>query len=153
MLASYAPLAGIQKLMLARTAALLTRNAAYDTEQWPIFPLNVNQFVPEVSFPNAKPVAAASLKALLKPETALDEQIDKVLSPILAQIPALSGRTKIELRQFISSCAPLMDGGLAAACDWAILLWVIPCVDRNPRMVAALKPLLVEYPLSLEALA
>ena len=151
-LATYAPLAGARKLMLARTAAPLTRNPAYETEQWPVLPLGVTQFVPEVTCDSALPVSMASLLALLKPDTIPDEQIDRVMAPVMALIPPLSGRSRLELRRFISSCAAVMEGGLAAACDWAILLWVLPALERTPRSIAAAKPLLAEYPVSSEAL-
>lgn len=151
-LSYYAPLAGVRKLLLARAAAPLTRNASYETEQWPILPMGVTQFVPEVSVEPASPISMASLQALLQPGTIPDEHIDRVLAPVLTLVPPLSGRTKIELRQFVSACAAIMEGGLAAACDWAILLWVLPALERTQRNVAQMKPLLAEYPVSAEAL-
>ena len=45
-----------------------------------------------------------------------------------------------------------MDGGLAAACDWAVMLWALPALERNPRVVSEMKAALTEYPLSLEML-
>ncbi|MGN0970760.1 MAG: hypothetical protein ACI4OY_02320, partial [Aristaeellaceae bacterium] len=68
------------------------------------------------------------------------------------QLPLLSGSARGELHRFIAVCAGLLGGNLPAAMDWAILLWFMPSLDRNPRTVAALKPLLTEYPLSLAQL-
>lgn len=151
-LSFYAPLPGVRKLLLARAAVPLTRNTAYETEQWPILPMGVTQFVPEVQSEPAVPISMASLQALLQAGVIPDDQIDRVLAPVLALVPPLSGRTKIELRQFVSACAAIMEGGLAAACDWAILLWVLPALERTQRNVAQMRPLLAEYPVSAEAL-
>ena len=75
-----------------------------------------------------------------------------VLGSVLQQIMPLSGAALSEMHRFISISTTLMEGGLASACDWAILLWVIPAVERVPRVLNSLKPLLEEYPLSLGAL-
>ncbi len=151
-LASYAPYAGVTKLMLVKNVPMMVRNVSYETEQWPIFPLGIAKFVPETSWPAASPVAAASLAALLSCGRTPDDEIDRVLAPVLSLIPPLSGRTKVELRKFVSACTELMDGGLAAACDWAVMLWVLPALERNPRVVNEMKAALTEYPMSLEML-
>jgi len=151
-LASYAPFAGVTKLMLVKNVPMMVRNVSYETEQWPIFPLGICQFVPETSWPGAAPVAAASLDALLSCGRTPDDEVDRVLAPVLSLIPPLSGRTKVELRRFVSACTELMDGGLAAACDWAVMLWVLPALERNPRVMNEMKAALTEYPLSLEML-
>ena len=80
------------------------------------------------------------------------DEILQILENVLKLIAPLSGSALSELHQFVSACTPLMDGGLAAAMDWAILLWIIPAMERNTRTIAAMKPLLEEYPLSLAAL-
>lgn len=151
-LASYAPYAGVTKLMLVKNVPMMVRNVSYETEQWPIFPLGIAKFVPETSWPGVAPVAAASLDALLACGKTPDDEIDRVLAPVLSLIPPLSGRTKVELRKFVSACTELMDGGLAAACDWAVMLWVLPALERNPRVVNEMKAALTEYPMSLEML-
>ena len=50
--------------------------------------------------------------------------------------------------RFIRVAAALMEGGLPVALDFAILLWVVPMVDRTNRNFADFKALLDEYPLS-----
>ena len=80
------------------------------------------------------------------------EEIDQALQGVLAQIAPLNGASARELHRFVSACAALMEGGLPAACDWAILLWVLPAMERSARTVAAMRPLLEEYPLSLARL-
>lgn len=151
-LASYAPFAGVTKLMLVKSVPMMVRNVSYETEQWPIFPLGIAKFVPETAWPGVTHVAAKSLEALLACGRTPDEEVDRVLAPVLSLIPPLSGRTKVELRKFVSVCTELMDGGLAAACDWAVMLWALPALERNPRVVSEMKAALTEYPLSLEML-
>ena len=64
----------------------------------------------------------------------------------------LSGRANSEMRRFIAAASPLMEGGLPAAIDWALLLWIVPMVHDDGKLVQALKPLVQEYPLTAEAL-
>lgn len=152
-LAAHAPLDHITKVMLARNAGNLTRNAAYETCSWPIVHLPELPLVPEFSADvPSKPVSMAAVKALLDQPAIAKQEINQILAGILAQITPPSGATLREMQQFISACAALMDGGLAAACDWAILLWILPSIEHNAKVAAALKPLLAEYPLSLAKL-
>ena len=92
------------------------------------------------------------VQALAACQGASDAEIDQALQGVLAQIAPLSGAAGREMHRFVSACAALMEGGLPAACDWAILLWVLPAMERSAKAVAAMRPLLEEYPLSLARL-
>ena len=151
-LPNYAPLPAVTKVMVARSAAHMTRNAAYDMDPWPVFPIRAAQTVAEIPAADAAPVSAAALRTLAEAADVTPAQIDQALAPLAGQLPLLSGSASRELHQFIAVCAGLLGGNLPAAIDWAILLWYMPGLDRNPRTVAALKPLLQEYPLSLAQL-
>lgn len=151
-LPNYAPLPAVTKVMVARSAAHMTRNAAYDMDPWPVFPIRAAQTVAEIPAADAAPVSATSLRALAEAADVTPSQIDQALAPLTGQLPPLSGSASRELHQFIAVCTGLLGGNLPAAIDWAILLWYMPALDRNPRTVAALKPLLQEYPLSLAQL-
>ena len=48
------------------------------------------------------------------------------------------------MHRFIAACATWMDGGLAAACDWAVTLWLLPTLQSSPDVQA----LLEEYPMA-----
>lgn len=150
-LAAYAPLEGMTKVFLARTALNLIRNTAYEASPWPIFPLPALQAVPQLA-PDAAPVSAAALHAFASQSGAEEAEITTVLAPLAHVLPPLSGAATAEMYRFISACATMMDGGFAAACDWAILLWLIPLADRTPRTLSQLRPLLEEYPHALAAL-
>lgn len=151
-LAAYAPLEGICKVFLARSAMNMTRNTAYEANPWPIFPLAALPFIPQLAEGTLSPVSIASFRALSDAQSVSLEETRAVLGDIMKHTAPLSGAAMEELRRFLSACTPLMEGGLAAAMDWAILLWIIPAVERVPRVLNALKPLLEEYPLSLAAL-
>ncbi len=145
---------GVSRVMIARDSATLTRTAAYEAEPWPILPLPRMGFVAEAAADeSAAPVSAASLARLLDKACATDEEIDLVLQPLYALVSPLSGKAAVELHRFVSVSAGLMEGGLAAAIDWAILLWLLPGMDRSAKTQAALLPLLEEYPLSLKHIA
>lgn len=149
-LAAYAPLDSLTKVMLSQTSASLTRNIAYASCSWPIVSLPALPFIAELAESHSgAPVSAASVKAMAEQSGATDAEIDQVLAGLLGQIAPLSGASSKELHRFVSACAALMEGGLAAACDWAILLWILPALERNAKTIAAIKPLLEEYPLSL----
>ena len=151
-LPNYAPLPAVTKVMVARSAAHMTRNAAYDMDPWPVFPIRAAQTVAEIPAADAAPISAASLRALAEAADVTAAQVDQALAPLAGQLPPLSGSADRELHRFIPVCAGLLGGNLPAAIDWAILLWYMPALDRNPRTLAALKPLLQEYPLSLAQL-
>ena len=150
-LPNYAPISGMHKLLLSRSSIGLTRNAAYDAGQWPILPLPALPFIPELPADDAAPISQATLTALLDATSVAktsDEEITAVLSPIFAMVSPLSGAARAEMYRFIRVAAALMEGGLPVALDFAILLWVVPMVDRTSRNFADFKALLDEYPLS-----
>lgn len=151
-LAAYAPLDRITKVFLARSAMNQTRNTAYEASPWPIFPLGALPLIPQLTESNLSPVSFTTLTELDAANAVSLDEVRTVLGSVLQQIMPLSGAALSEMHRFISISTTLMEGGLASACDWAILLWVIPAVERVPRVLNSLKPLLEEYPLSLAAL-
>ena len=150
-LPNFAPLPSITKVMVARAATHLVRNPAYDIASWPIMPLRVTHSVAQADIAG-QPTTLQSLKTLAAKSEISPEQLREVLKDLAAQTAPMSGATLKEMSTFISGCAALMDGGLVAACDWAILLWYLPALERTPKVINALKPLLQEYPLSLTRL-
>ncbi len=150
-LAAYAPLDRITKVFLARNAQNLTRNPAYEAHSWPIINLPAMNTIPQLSGEGRAPVSQAALKEFTSASAAAPAEIDQVLAPVFKLCAPLSGAAMQELYAFVGACTAHMDGGLAAACDWAILLWLIPSLERTAKTLAALKPLLGEYPLSLAA--
>lgn len=148
-LAHYAPIHGVTKLTLNRSASNLIRNAAYDVDQWPVLLLPALPFVAEGSLKAESAVSAASIQAFAEKKAADVKEIDAVLAPVLKAAIPLSGSARDELYHFISVCAGLLEGGLPVAVDWGILLWIVPALERGSKHFNAVKALLDEYPLSL----
>ncbi len=151
-LPNYAPVAGMTKLLLNCSAANLTRNAAYNVCQWPIVMLPPLPFISDQNGMDAAPVSANAIAQIVRKETVSDAELDAVLMPILSAAIPLSGGARKEMYRFVSVCAGLMEGGLPAAVDWGILLWIIPALEKGSKSEAAVKALLNEYPLSLSKL-
>lgn len=148
---NYAAVPGMSKVTFARNAPALIRNAAYDACQWPVLALPALPYVPERHLAGT-PVSADSLKAMLAETGARDEDITAVLNPVLKAALPLSGAARKEMYRFIAACAATMEGSLPVAVDWAILMWIVPALERGSRSYQAVRALLDEYPLSLAAL-
>ncbi len=151
-LPNYTPVVGATKLTLSRNQQNLTRNAAYDVEQWPILTLPALPFIPALDKAEGTAVSQESLSAFVAKEIVSDSELDTLLKPVLDAATPLSGSARKDLYRFISVCAGWMEGGLPVAADWGLLLWVIPGVERNSHHYQAVKAQLDEYPLSLAKL-
>lgn len=151
-LPNYAPRTDVTKLLLSRSVTNLVRNAAYDANPWPILSVPALPYVPELQEDDGDPVSAASIAALVSERCATDAEIAQVLDPVLNAAAPLSSAARKEMNHFIAVCAGVMEGGLPAAVDWAIQLWVVPGVERGSKQHNAVKALLDEYPLSLSKL-
>ncbi len=150
-LPNYAPVPGVTKLTLSRNTSSLIRNAAYDVCQWPILMLPSLPFIPALENTGST-ISEEALKKISLMTAADSAELDAVLQPILRAASPLNGNAKAEMYRFVSVCAALMEGGLPSAVDWAVLLWIIPALDRDSRHHSAVKAQLDEYPLSLAKL-
>ena len=139
------------RVVLSNNALVQATANAYTMNQWPVLPLNIRAFVPTYTEADVRPVSMAGIKALLEAGELADAEIDRVMAPVLALTAPLSGEAMKAMRQFVKAGASLMDGGLAAACDWAIRLWVLPSLDQKARATEQVRLALTEYPLSLAA--
>lgn len=151
-LQNYSAISGVSKVLLNRNVPGMIRNAAYDADQWPVVMLPSLPFVDELPAADVTPVSGASLAALLETNAAETASVRTALEPVLRAAAPLSGAARRSMFRFVSVCSGLMDGGFASAADWAILLWVLPSVDRAGRHYAAVKAALDEYPMSQAAL-
>ena len=143
-LPAFAPMSGVTRLFLSRKAP---NNAAYEMDAWPVYPLSLENFVPAIE-KAGEPVSASSLLALLDAPALTDAEFHTALDPIFAVTAPLSGTASQEMRRFIAAATPIMEGGLPAAIDWALQLWVLPSAMNDARIARALKPLAQEYPLT-----
>lgn len=148
-LPTHAPMSGVTRLFLSRA---LPASTAFEMDPWPVYPLPVSTFVAANENVGA-PVSASSLIALLDAPALPDADYHTALDPILTAVPPLSGAAELELRRFIAAAASLMEGGLPAAIDWGLLLWIVPTAHGNAKTTSALQPLVQEYPLTLGKLS
>lgn len=153
-LPDYLPTEHAAKLLLSHDAASMTHSSAYELDPWPILSIpTLPMLEASTEKSPAEKVSRASLAAVASGEGGTKDEIAEVLKPVLACVPPLSGKAWEEMSRFAACCAAWMDGGLAASIDWAIMLWIIPAVDRAGRGAAALKSHLDEFPRSLSALS
>ncbi len=151
-LPNYAPIPGITKVCLNRMTSGLIRNAAYDTHPWPVLILEPLGFVPELDALDAPPISFSAVQEMAAAAYAGDAEITRVLGPILDAAAPLSGPSRKEMFRFVSVCAGLLEGGLPAAVDQAVSLWIVPALDKGSKHCNAVKALLNEYPISLAKL-
>lgn len=151
-LPNYAPIVGATKLTISRNPQNLTRNAAYDVEQWPILVLPALPFIPALESSGENPISAASLVEFAAKSSVSDDELNAILKPVLDAAIPLNGASRAALFRFVSVCADMMEGGLPVAADWGILLWVIPNIERGGRYHQGVKAKLDEFPLSLAKL-
>lgn len=147
-LPNYAPIPNAKKLLINRSALSLIRNAAYDVSQWPVLMLPALPFVPEIDAIDEAPVSAVAIEAFAKDAVVPQSELEAVFAPVINAALPLSGSAKKEMFRFASVCAGLMEGGLPVAVDWAILLWIVPSLERGSKNFAAVKASVDEYPLS-----
>ena len=145
LLPSYAPLPDTVKIFLAHMAVQLTRTTPYSADQWPILTLPELPALAETD-EEGEPVSLTSVQELLQHTEFF--RADQVLADVLGCVPPMSGLALREMNRFVTVAAQLMEGGLPAACDWAISLWLVPQVIQSPRQCAELSEKLTEYPVA-----
>ncbi|MBR6029028.1 MAG: hypothetical protein IKP40_08050 [Clostridia bacterium] len=143
-------LPGACRIMLVKDAADTTASMAYAVSHWPVVKLPKMDMIRQLDAANT----AVSLKSILDTAPAISpEDIDKLLHDLYVLVPRISGEARDQMNRFIGICAALMDGGIAGAVDWAIRLWLLPSFAGQTELCEALKPLLYEYPLTLQAIS
>lgn len=135
------------RIILSPAAFTQANSNAYCMNQWPVLPLELRNYVPVYRENGVKPVSMESIRKLTEAGELADAEIAKALAPVLALTAPLSGEAMKALYSFIRSGASLMEGGLAAACDWGIRLWILPSLDAKARASEQVKLALTEYPM------
>lgn len=138
------------------TSALVAQQHRFDPQrrlrrgQWPILPLPALPFIPELPADDAAPISQAA-----RPPAGRHERRQDVgrgnyrrALPDFRDGTAAFGRRAGGNVPLHPHCRRLDGGRAAVALDFAILLWVVPMVDRTSRNFADFKALLDEYPLS-----
>ncbi len=125
-----------------RVIVALPDSGALAGTELPVMPVGTARFripeKPEVPF-----VPPTAFEAVLSEAPFTPEDAAVVLQPVFdaAELP----RTLLaRASTFASVASGLLIGGLAAACDWAIALWVVPRLGEEKKK--AMLPALDEYP-------
>ncbi len=134
---------------LVNQPGTLTGMTSYAVNPYPIFSVPALSYVAEMLTEGA-PLSMEEGKKKFTEESFA--AVRSVLTPVLKTIAPLSGKAAKEMEHFVLLCAEAMEGGLSAACDWAIKLWVMPQVSADVAAKNQLRSLLVEYPQSLAML-
>ena len=140
------PVKDVFRIVLSEDPAAVFGSAAYKMSPYPVVRLDRLPFIPALAQGQVQPQSIDALRRLAGQDAGNAQQ---ALAPILALIPPVSGESMVQLQRFVNVAAPLMDGGLPAACDWAIRLWLLPRAALLRRdALDQLRPLLAEYPMS-----
>lgn len=139
------PVENVFRVVLSEDPANVFGSAAYKLSPYPVLRLERLPFIPAKSA-NAQPLSVEALRALIDCDAG---SVQQALAPMMNQIAPLSGESMQQMQRFVNVASPLMEGGLPAACDWAIRLWILPrCAGLRRDALEQFRPLLAEYPMS-----
>lgn len=140
------PIESAVRVMLSTSMHSAVHNPAYAIDPYPVLQLAALPFIPVVQPTNDQPLALHVLQELAETDAG---SVQSALAPLWKHIPPVSGNAMLTMQRFANIAAPLMDGGLPAACDWIIRLWLIPRTGHcKPDTVEQLRGMLAEYPMS-----
>ena len=147
-LPSHAAIDGVCKLMLVQDKEEMTKETSYQVDPWPIYPLRFGALSETFDIPSEPPVSLRSLRRMAEQATGSEEDIRRILEPMIRLANPLSDDAYAEVLGFVRTASGYMNGGLAAACDWATALWLLPRIPRSEETDRQLEELLREYPVS-----
>jgi len=141
---------GAKEIIIASSLEEITSSARYKLRPYPVMQVIPTNHVPVLQLEdNASVLDAASLSDV---GSCVDEEMKstarQVLSPVFGRMEPLPGPLMDQVCQFVAAAAPLMEGGLAFACDVAILLWLLPLMCARQMPKEKLINELLEYPVS-----
>lgn len=142
--------AGIREIIFAGTMAELTFSNRYKLRPYPIMSiLSLQGIVPIVPEDDVVPIDAASIHQLAAAADAgCQSDACEALAPLFALLSPLSEAFRGQVCTYVAAVAPVLEGGLALASDFAILWWLLPLAQPAEVKKEQLLPLLAEYPLS-----
>ena len=125
-----------------RMLCVATDRSAFADDTVPVIPVvNTRYHIPEES--SEFRVTADFLRQIAESAPVPAAEIRAILQPVFAEA-GMSDALLDEAVAFTGPAAGLMDGGLVAACDWALCLYLAPRLTKERQ--AALQATLVEYP-------
>ncbi len=149
--------AGLKTLLLSKSPAAHINNLGYELSPWPvvILPDAVHSFLPPPSPVTADAMPAISLESLREFTAPVGEVSQEVLrwlgelkdAMAAAQQP-LPWAVGHMMAAYLGTAGTWMQGGIAAAADYAFMAWIVPLALQQEKLLKALTPLLPSLPRS-----
>ena len=137
--------------MIGKNLHSFSQTAVWEMSPWPLWQLSAIPAMTPMTNADAQPISAASLKQYASAHGATEEEITKCLAPMLEALEPLgivSGTALAAMKQFIGVASAYMEGGLAAAMDRGLLLWLGALVSSGCELGSTIMNLVSEYPLT-----
>ena len=153
--------AGLKTLLLSKSPTAHLNHLSYDLNPWPVFilPDAVPAFQPSPSAcaEDALPaISMESLKAFLAPQGDMNQEVLRWLKELNEAMAAagqpLPWTVSRAMTDYLGTAGTWMQGGIAAAADYAFLAWIVPLALQQEKLRSALRPLLPSLPRSSEVL-
>ncbi len=147
----------LKTLLLSKSPTTYLNHLSYELAPWPVLILpEASQNFKTLPFSHSgdalPPISMESLKEFSCPQGAISQEILRWLGELkeamaAAQqpLPWAVGRV---MTDYLSAAGTRMQGGIAAAADYAFLAWIVPLALAQEKLLKALRPLLPSLPRS-----
>ncbi len=147
----------LKTLLLSKSPTAYLNHLSYDLSPWPvlILPESSHSFQMEHSScaGEALPaICAESLKEFSSYLGTINQEalrwlgeLKEAMASVQQPLPWVVGRV---MTAYLGTAGTLMQGGIAAAADYAFLAWIVPLALQQEKLHKALRPLLPSLPRS-----
>ena len=147
------PVAGAKTVLLSNTPSAYLDSAAYAVAPWPVVVCRGD--VP-AQYPQMGEEPLAVSLCAMESLWAQAEPAGSYAGAWMGQIRSACRESNVELpvqlwegmARYLAAAGDMMQGGIAAACDYAMAQWLIPAAMRLPKLTAVLVPLAAGLPRS-----
>jgi len=149
--------ASLKTLLLSKSAIAHLNHLSYELSPWPVF------ILPEAAIgfqptPNTcvgdapPPISIESLKEFTTPKGGISQEVLHWLAELkdamtTAQQP-LPWAVSLAMTTYMGTAGTYMQGGIAAAADYAFMAWIVPLALQQEKLLKAIRPLLPSLPRS-----
>ena len=149
--------ASLKTLLLSKSPTVHLNHLSYDLSPWPILilPETMHGFQ-HASFPCAgealPAISMESLKEFATAQATISQEVLRWLGELKeimlsAQQPLPWAVSRV-MTAYLGAAGTWMQGGIAAAADYAFLAWIVPLALQQEKLLKALRPLLPSLPRS-----
>jgi hypothetical protein len=149
--------ANLKTLLLSKSPTAHLNHLSYELAPWPVLILpDATQSYQYVSSPHAgealSPISMESLKEFSAPQGTISQEalrwlgeLKDAMAAAQQPLPWAVGRV---MTDYLGAAGTWMQGGIAAAADYAFLAWIVPLALSQEKLLKALRPLLPSLPRS-----